>query len=541
MHIIFFRCSFLTLLLFFFSAPVFADARITSWEELKPDSNIEFDDPLAQLSPEQLRNLRTIVRIRWLIANGKSEPDGVSAREEQHLVQHLANQGIDVDWLLSQREKMAKQRQKQLESTGSRLLGATIRIPGYVMPLFPEQTEVRDFLLVPWVTPCAHFPPPVANQVIRVRIDPGMAQRDRFDPVWIEGVLSRDPSEYNLFLVDGMGHIEADYTLQGKFIGEYSARQSDVLTVGTKTSSGSEQSWYQALQMRVTHLFTQTMTAIRDGDSSTPIWFGLLLAFGYGVLHTLGPGHGKAVVISYFVGHGGSLIRGIRMGTLIAVCHVLSAVIVVGLTSFAIRQVTGQAPADFVAVRLISYATIGCIGAFMLLGAVREMRPKKTPLSLATVEQINHNHDHHGEHHGCCACSSVSTNNDTLIGWLAVAVGAVPCTGAILVLMFGLSHNLLIPAILMVLLISLGMALAMSCIGICAILGRNFAERKFNNTSDMMNRFNKGLKVATGLVILLIGVGFFTLTLSEKMQLDFLQTTGGSLIMEWRSAVCSSS
>ena len=538
MHITSFHSSFLTLLLlFFFSASVFADARITSWEELKPDSNIEFDDPIAQLSPEQLRNLRTIVRIRWLIANGKSEPDGVSAREEQHLVQHLSNQGIDVDWLLSQREEMAKQRQKQLESTGSRLLGATIRIPGYVMPLFPEQTEVQDFLLVPWVAPCAHFPPPVANQVIRVTIDPGMAQRDRFDPVWIEGVLSRDPSEYNLFLADGMSHIEADYTLQGKFIGEYSAQQSDVLTVGTKTSSGSEQSWYQALQMRVTHLFTQTMTAIRDGDSSTPIWFGLLLAFGYGVLHTLGPGHGKAVVISYFVGHGGSLIRGIRMGTLIAVCHVLSAVIVVGLTSFAIRQVTGQAPADFVAVRLISYATIGCIGAFMLWGAVREMRPKKTPLSLATIEQLNHNHNHHG----CCTCSSVSTNNDTLIGWLAVAVGAVPCTGAILVLMFGLSHNLLIPAILMVMLISLGMALAMSCIGICAILGRNFAERKFNNKSDMMNRFNKGLKVATGLVILLIGVGFFTFTLNEKMQLDFLQTTGGSLIMEWRSAVCSSS
>lgn len=241
MQITFPRCSFLTaLLLFFYVAPVFGDARIVSWEELGAGSDIEFNDPIGQLSEGQLRDLRIIVRIRWLIANNKSEPDGVSAKEERRLVKQLADQGIDVDWLLSQREEVAKQRYNKLDSTRPEVVDAVIRIHGYVMPLLPEQAEVRDFLLLPWVAPCSHLPPPVANQVIRVTIDPGIDHRDRFDPVWIEGVLRYDPGAYALFLVDGISHIEADYTLEGKFIAEYSPEQSNLLTEGTITAKDSE-------------------------------------------------------------------------------------------------------------------------------------------------------------------------------------------------------------------------------------------------------------------------------------------------------------
>jgi ABC-type nickel/cobalt efflux system permease component RcnA len=105
------------------------------------------------------------------------------------------------------------------------------------------------------------------------------------------------------------------------------------------------------------------------------------------------------------------------------------------------------------------------------------------------------------------------------MGWLALAAGSVPCTGAILVLLFGLSHNLLVPAILMVMMMSIGMAIAMSGIGILAIFGHNYAERKFINKSHMGDRFTHVLKVATASVILLIGIGMFTMTLGEKMQI----------------------
>jgi nickel/cobalt exporter len=507
------RFPIVAILLILVTVPAFAGAPITSWDDLRPANDVQFDDPIARLNQEQLRDLRIIVRIRWLIANNKSEPNGVSAREEERLVKHLNSQGIDVERLLSQREAIAEKRRKKLESNGSGVVDTAIRIPGYVMPLFPDQPEVRDFLLVPWVAPCAHFPPPAANQVIHVTIEPGMAPRGRYDPVWIEGILHRNPSDHTLFLVDGVSHMEADYTLEGIFIADYSAQESNVLAQGEMPTTDPEQSWYRKLQMRVTILFTQAMTAIRDRHSSGPVWFGLLLAFVYGALHTLGPGHGKAVVISYFVGHGGSLGRGIRMGVIIAVCHVLSAVVVVGLTSVAIRQVTGHAPADFRIVRLISYGAIAGIGAFMLWRALQDMRTEKPPVSLCTIAE--HVHDHAGHHHGGCACCSIPAHNDTPMGWLALSAGAVPCTGAILVLLFGLSHDLLAPAILMVMAMSLGMAVSMSGIGILAILGRNYADRKFTRSDTARIRFHRTIRIAAAALIAVIGISLFSLTIID--------------------------
>nr|WP_321257924.1 DUF3299 domain-containing protein [uncultured Pseudodesulfovibrio sp.] len=500
------RSSFFVIFLILFAVPALASAPTISWDELRPDTAIQFDDPIAQLSQEQLRDLRIIKRIRWLIANKKSAPDGVSAQEEKQLVKHLSDQGIDVDLLLSKREEIASNRRQTVGATNSGVIDTVIRIPGYVMPLDTDQPEVRDFLLVPWVAPCAHVPPPVANQVIHVTLEQSIAHRDRYDPIWIEGILRRNPSEHTLFLVDGISHIESAYSLEGRYVGNYSSQESNLLDQGVLLEKDSKLSWYERIQTRVTILFTKAMTAIRDGDSSGPVLFGLLLAFAYGALHTLGPGHGKAVVISYFVGHGGSLGRGIRMGGLIAVCHVLSAVVVVGLASFTIRQLTGHAPADYRVVRLASYAAIGAIGTYMLWCSIRDAWPKKRTVNLQPLQM----HEHHC---GCSACSSIPAQNDTPMGWLAVAAGSVPCTGAILVLLFGLSHNLLIPAILMVAMMSLGMAIAMSGIGVLAIVGRDYAERKVVTNDIMRKRFNHVLRIGAAAVVFLVGFGFFVLTL----------------------------
>lgn len=193
----------------------------------------------------------------------------------------------------------------------------------------------------------------------------------------------------------------------------------------------------------------------------------------------------------------------------VAVCHVLSAVVVVGLTSFIISQATGHAPADFWLIRLNSYGVIGGIGAFMLWWALREARPKQHHHELCTIEE-------HGDHHDCRACNSLSLHYQSPMGLLALAAGAVPCSGAILILIFGLSHDLLVPAILMVMMMSFGMAISMSGIGILAIIGRNYAERIFSRNVAMRDRFNRGVRIVAASLVLLIGVSLFALTMGEQ-------------------------
>jgi ABC-type nickel/cobalt efflux system permease component RcnA len=185
----------------------------------------------------------------------------------------------------------------------------------------------------------------------------------------------------------------------------------------------------------------------------------------------------------------------------------LSAIVVVWVTDFAVRQATGAAPSDYRMVKLISYTAIAAIGGWMLWKALRSGR---------------HRHDHpddsHGHHHrdGCSACAALQKERKGTSGWLALAVGSVPCTGALLVLLFGMANDLLVPAILMVVAISVGMAVAMSGIGVLAILSRQLVDRRLEGNEEKHHRFASGARIAGAAVVLLIGVGLFGLTLSNE-------------------------
>ena len=485
-----------------------AQVREITWDDLLPKETVAFDDPFEKLSEEQLLDLGMIARIRFLIEGEKVSPDGPDAKEEKKLVAKLIDQSIDVEWILSQRERVVEMRRKRAEQVDDSVDGQRIRIPGYMLPLARSEAGVTEFLLVPWVGACIHTPPPPPNQMVHVSIPGGTEDRGRFAAIWLDGTIELKPGSYDLFLVDGTRSVNVAYTLKPEAITEYSSRDSDALSKVEAPALNPEHSWWQNLQTRVSILFTRTMTSIRDRESSGPLWTGLLIAFIYGVVHTLGPGHGKAVVVSYFIGHGGSFGRGLKMGTQIAVFHVLSAILVVWVTDFAVRQATGNAPSDYRLIKLISYAAIAGIGGFMLWKAIRSARAES---------HLDHSHnggseDHH--HDGCHACEAIEKRRRGPSGWLALAVGSVPCTGALLVLLFGMANDLLGPAIFMVVAISAGMAVAMSGIGVLVIMGRRFVDRRLEGDEEKHHRFAYRSRIAGASAVLLIGVGLFSLTLS---------------------------
>ena len=71
--------------------------------------------------------------------------------------------------------------------------GQLVRLPGYVVPLDFEGTELSEFLLVPYFGACIHVPPPPANQIVYVTTSRPYAIEQLFDAVYVTGTLSAKP------------------------------------------------------------------------------------------------------------------------------------------------------------------------------------------------------------------------------------------------------------------------------------------------------------------------------------------------------------
>ncbi len=83
--------------------------------------------------------------------------------------------------------------------------GKRVRIGGYVVPLDFEATNIKEFLLVPFVGACIHVPPPPPNQIIYVKAEKGFDVAGSFDPVYVTGTL-KVASQYT-------GLAETGYTI----------------------------------------------------------------------------------------------------------------------------------------------------------------------------------------------------------------------------------------------------------------------------------------------------------------------------------------
>ncbi|MBN08732.1 MAG: hypothetical protein CMM45_12980 [Rhodospirillaceae bacterium] len=261
------------------------------------------------------------------------------------------------------------------------------------------------------------------------------------------------------------------------------------------------------LQRRMVLGLGRYMADIRAGGGVGALWVGIWFAFLYGAVHAVGPGHGKMVVASFFVGREAKLWRGVAMGFQIAVTHVIAAVLLVWLVDISFRHFIGGSPAESLWIRMVSFGLIAAIGFFLLSRAVRKAFTA-VRYGLHHLHATGHDHHHHDLGHQ---------------GLLAFVAGAVPCTGAILVMLFALANGMIGTGVILVAAISVGMAITMSAFGVISILFRrlviNFLGAPKGRTQGKERPevaiATAVLEHAGALLILFIGLSFFTATFTE--------------------------
>jgi len=194
---------------------VFAGSVPLNWSDLRDPSVQQFEDPYRDLSPEQFDDLLFAVRLR-----GRLQQDRGTAEERQKWQELLAEtedalaaDGIDVDWLLDQREAVTERRRRAATQGNPALDGQTVTISGFAIPAPPDADGRAVAYLVPERGMCSHMPPPPPNQMIRVRLTDDWAPTFNHEPVRLTGRLVIDPSDQQMVVVDGLMPMRATFRL----------------------------------------------------------------------------------------------------------------------------------------------------------------------------------------------------------------------------------------------------------------------------------------------------------------------------------------
>lgn len=248
----------------------------------------------------------------------------------------------------------------------------------------------------------------------------------------------------------------------------------------------------------------QLTTSLRDigaRSTSAPLWILLSLCFSYGVVHTLGPGHGKAVIVAYFMdgAEPRRWVEGVFAGGWIAVTHTLSALLLaVGLKLMSVVGLFG-ALAHARLVEIASYLLILAIGLWRLRAGLN-----------GDVHACDHDHDDHGHAHGHShdhrrghlhrdhpgnRSTGFLHRHSGLL--LLSAAGAAPCAGALILVLLALALDVLWAGVVGVLAIAAGMTVALAAIGMVSMLAHRLIV-----SDGQSAQLGKSIAVASALVVI---------------------------------------
>jgi nickel/cobalt exporter len=214
-------------------------------------------------------------------------------------------------------------------------------------------------------------------------------------------------------------------------------------------------------QRRIQQSLSTSLRDIKSGSGSLALWTLIAVCFGYGVVHTLGPGHGKAVVVAYFLDskRPRAWIEGVFAGSWIAFTHTLAALLLAGgLKTFAVFGLFG-ALREVRNVEVVSYTLILLIGFWRLWAGIS-----------------GHLHEHAEAHEHACADGHHDHHHEhpaqrTLAGWLLLtAAGIAPCAGALVVILLSLALGVLWAGIIGVVAIAVGMAITLGAVGMASMM-----------------------------------------------------------------------
>ena len=187
--------------------------------------------------------------------------------------------------------------------------------------------------------------------------------------------------------------------------------------------------------------------------------FLLLAAFGWGALHALSPGHGKAMVAAYLVGTRGRARHAAVLGMTVTVTHTIGV--------FALGIVTLVLSEYILPEQLYPWLTVASglmvvtVGLTVLRSRLRAGRPEHAHA---------HTHDHAHSH------APAGIGWRSLVG-MGASAGLIPCPSALVVLLGAIAQHQVALGLLTIVAFSLGLATTLTGLGIAVVYARSLFIR----------------------------------------------------------------
>lgn len=223
-----------------------------------------------------------------------------------------------------------------------------------------------------------------------------------------------------------------------------------------------------------------TLKDIKQNNSFISYFWLLLFSFVYGVLHAIGPGHGKSLVASYFINQNKSYIKAFSISSLIGIVHTFSAFFITLIIYTFVGLIFNSTLVNIeqTATKISAVIIIG-IALYLIYKKLQKHLSLNKPsfkfkeaknIDILKTNQVKHTQSL------SCECSSCKTTSTDL--GVVLAAGIIPCPGTVTIFIFTMSLGIYFVGFLSAVFMSAGMSLV---IFITAVLSVGLRKSTSNN------------------------------------------------------------
>jgi len=231
--------------------------------------------------------------------------------------------------------------------------------------------------------------------------------------------------------------------------------------------------------------------SIKDEKTPLAYLFLLFFAYVYGLVHALGPGHGKTLVGSYFLSNERSYSKALSISLAIGVVHTFSAFLLTLLIYYVVDVFLAQFLDES-----IFYTTK--ISALIIIFIALYLLYKKYK-AYKSISELNSYKFTTQPHIATCGCNSCKVEKNSTDAGLIISAGIIPCPGTVTIFIFSFSLGLYYAGFLAALVMSLGMSTVIFVSALLSVVIRK-------KTSNSHERIKKYLEYISLFIILVLGV-----------------------------------